>query len=92
VELGFSPSRTLMPHLQIRVECHAGTRADETPLRFEWEERLIEVGEVLDRWYQMESEPGWPRADYFKVRGADQSEYLLRHDLGSDRWFLERPR
>jgi hypothetical protein len=24
----------------------------------------------------------------FKVRGMDQTEYLLKHDLESDEWFL----
>lgn len=74
--------------IPIQVECYAGTKADETPRRFTWEERLIDLGEVLDRWHQVESLPEWPRADYFKVRGVDQREYLLKHDLESDEWFL----
>jgi hypothetical protein len=77
-----------MKLVQIQVECYAGAKADETPRRFIWEEKPIEVGEVLDRWYQVESQPEWPRADYFKVRGMDQTEYLLKHDLESDEWFL----
>jgi hypothetical protein len=40
------------------------------------------------RWYQVESKPEWPRADYFKVRGMDEQEYLLKHDLESDEWYL----
>jgi hypothetical protein len=78
--------------IQIQVKCYAGAKADETPRRFKWEERLIEVSEVLDRWYQVESQPEWPRAGYFKVRGADQREYLLKHDLESDEWFLGQQR
>ena len=76
---------TLIP---IKVECYAGAKADETPRRFFWEAGLVEVGEVLDRWFQVESQPEWPRADYFKVLGADQREYLLKHDLESDEWYL----
>jgi hypothetical protein len=72
----------------IQVECYAGMKADETPRRFKWEEQSIEVAEVLDRWFQIESKPEWPRADYFKVRGGDGREYLLKHDLESDTWFL----
>jgi len=71
----------------IQVECYAGAKADETPRRFTWNEHTIEVSEVLDRWYQVESRPEWPRADYFKVRAIDGSEYLLKHDLESDEWF-----
>ena len=72
----------------IQVECYSGAKADETPRRLRWEERRIEVDEVLDRWHQLESRPEWPRADYFKVRGADGREYLLKHDLESYEWFL----
>ncbi len=72
----------------IKVECYAGGKADETPRRFFFEGEAIEVAEVLDRWYQVESKPEWPRADYFKVRGKDGIEYLLKHDLESDEWFL----
>ena len=77
-----------MKLIPIQVECYAGSKAEETPRRLRWEERLIEVSEVLDRWHQVESRPEWPRADYFKVRGADGREYLIKHDLESDEWFL----
>ena len=72
----------------IQVECYAGTKADETPRRFVWEEQAVEVEEVLDCWHQVESQPEWPRADYFKVRGADGHAYLLKQDLEADEWFL----
>ena len=72
----------------IQVECYAGMKADETPRRFVYRGQPIEVTEVLDRWYQIESRPEWPRADYFKVRGADGRDYLLKHDLETDEWFL----
>jgi hypothetical protein len=74
----------------VQVECYAGHKADETPRRFLWEQEWIEVRDVLDRWYQIESQPEWPRADYFKVLGSDQNEYLLKHDLESDAWYLGR--
>jgi len=84
--LYFSYGMKLTP---IRVECYAGAKPDETPRRLTWEGRTIEV-EVLDRWYQVESKPEWPRADYFKVQAANEREYLLKHDLESDEWFLGR--
>jgi hypothetical protein len=71
----------------IQVECF-GVKADETPRRFTLNEHTIEVGEVLDRWYQIRSQPEWPRADYFKVRAVDGTAYLLKHDLEADEWFL----
>ena len=72
----------------IQVQCYAGAKADETPRRFSLEGRSVEVSEVLDRWYQIESKPEWPRANYFKVGATDGREYLLKHDLESDEWFL----
>jgi hypothetical protein len=74
----------------IQVESYAGYKADETPRRFLAEDRWNEVEEVLDRWYQIESQPEWPQANYFKVRATDQHEYLLKHDQESDEWFLCR--
>jgi len=77
--------------IPVQVECYAGAKADETPRRFVLEGQSIEVSEVLDRWYQVESRPEWPRADYFKVSAVDQREYVLKHDLESDEWFLGQP-
>jgi hypothetical protein len=86
----FGPSGGFMQLNPIQVECYAGTKADETPRRLSLEGRTIGVAQVLDRWYQVESKPEWPRADYFKVRAVDDREYLLKHDLESDEWFLGR--
>ena len=72
----------------VKVECYASAKADETPRRFNENGLIVEVGEVVDRWYQVESQPEWPRADYFKVRREDGREYLLKHDLESDEWYL----
>jgi hypothetical protein len=67
---------------EIRVECHAGYRADQHPLRFLLRGRLFEVAEVEDRWYS-------PGAIYFRVRADNGNFYILRHDEGMDVWTLE---
>jgi hypothetical protein len=36
------------------------------------------------------SSPRSPRADYFKVLGANPCEHLLKHDLETGVWFLGR--
>ncbi len=72
----------------VRVECHAGYRADERPLRFFLEDRRVEVCEVLDRWIGLDHR-------YFKVLGGDGIVYILRHDTTDDCWELtksDRPR
>ena len=79
-----------MQLIPIRVKCYAGTKTDEAPRQFILGTQTIQAAEVLDRWHQVESKPEWPRADYFKVQGADQHEHLLKHDLESDQWFLGR--
>ncbi len=63
----------------VKVECYAGYRAEETPLRFYLGERCIEVTEVLDRWLD-------PAHRYFKLRGDDDGIYILRHSTGEDIW------
>ena len=68
--------------IRIRVECHAGYRADERPLRFALRGRLFEVTEVEDRWYS-------PGVIYFRVRASDGNFYVLRHDEGMDVWTLD---
>ena len=77
-----------MKRIPIPVECYVGTKADETPRRFTWQGRTVEVSEVLDRWYQVESKPEWPRTDYSKVRALGDCDFLPKHDLQSDKWYL----
>jgi len=72
----------------IQVESYSGVKVDETPRRFRQGDEWVEIEEILDRWHQVKNLPEWPRAEYFKVRGADQHTYLLKHDLESDEWFL----
>lgn len=64
---------------KIQVECHAGYRGEEAPLRFFLGKRLVEVEEVLDRWID-------PNHRYFKVKGNDGGTYILRHDAKAGRW------
>ena len=66
----------------IRVECYAGYKADERPLRFSLGENVVEIADVEDRWYS-------PGATYFRVRGEDGNFYVLRHDEGMDVWTLD---
>lgn len=65
----------------IRVDCHAGYRAEEIPRRLFIKERPIQVVEVLDRWLA-------PDHRYFKVRGDDGGLYVIRYDVEADRWEL----
>jgi hypothetical protein len=54
--------------VQVRGECHAGHRGEETPRRLLRDERAIDVAEVLDRWLA-------PDHRYFKVLGANGASH-----------------
>jgi hypothetical protein len=66
---------------EARVECYAGHRGEETPRRFSFDGRTIEVVEVLDAWLA-------PDHRYFKLRGDEGGCYILRHDVPGARWEL----
>jgi hypothetical protein len=66
----------------VEVECYAGYRGDERPVRVKMGEQRLEVVEVEDRWYS-------PGETYFRVRVADGDHYVLRHLEAQDLWSLE---
>lgn len=67
--------------MDVKVDCYAGYRGEETPRRIDLERRCVEVVEVIDRWYGQDHR-------YFKLLGDDGAVYLLRHDESADRWEL----
>lgn len=67
--------------MRVRTECYAGHRGEETPRRFFLGERPVEVAEVVDRWIGEDHR-------YFKIRGEDDTVYILRHDERSGDWEL----
>lgn len=67
---------------EIRVECYAGYRPDERPLRFTLRGREFQVEEVDGQWFS-------PSAMYFRVRANDGNFYVLRHDEVQDAWTLD---
>jgi len=70
--------------MKLKVECYAGWKADERPLRFELDGGGYAVEEVLDQWYG-------PESTFFKVRADDGNLYILRHVAQgeADEWCLE---
>ena len=77
---GWLSAFEVMLVIDIHVECYAGSRADERPVRFRLADRMIDVDEVLDRWLA-------PDHRYFKVR-AGGDIYILRNDVASGSWEL----
>jgi len=67
--------------MQIRVDCYAGYRGEETPRFIRLAVNKIEVIQVLDRWLA-------PDHRYFKLLGDDEATYIIRHDSVSGQWEL----
>src|SRR5207249_3360110 len=68
--------------IAVQVECYAGYKADERPVRFHLGDRTLDVQSVEDQWYS-------PSEVYFRVIASDGNTYILGHDEGQDRWTLQ---
>ena len=66
----------------MRVECYAGYKGDERPVRLQIGEQMIEIAEVEDRWYS-------PGATYFRVLLTTGERYVLRREDAQDLWTLQ---
>ncbi len=62
--------------MKLDVECYAGRKAEERPLRFRMEGKQYEVEEVLDQWYD-------PDSIFYKVRAGDGNLYILRQQTST---------
>lgn len=65
----------------VRVECYAGYKAEERPVRIVFETQTLEIAEVEDRWYS-------PGATYFRALAESGDRYVLRHDDAQGVWSL----
>ena len=68
--------------LAVAVDCYADSRGEETPRRFTFENRLIEIRTVVGRWQT-------PDHRYFNVSTAAGERYTLRQDVGTGAWEVE---
>jgi hypothetical protein len=66
----------------VEVECYAGHKGDERPMRVRLGEQMEEVAGVEDRWYS-------PGETYFRVVMHSGDRYILRHREVQDVWILE---
>lgn len=64
------------------MECYAGHKADERPLRVRLGEGMQDIALVEDRWYS-------PGETYFRVVMTSGDRYILRHREIQDVWILE---
>ncbi len=67
---------------RVEVECYAGYRANERPVRLTLGGQMLEIVEVEARWYS-------PGETYFRVRVEGGDRYVLRYVEAQDDWSLE---
>jgi len=67
--------------MDVKVECYSGYKAQERPVRFSLGKKVLNVVEILDRWYGEDH-------DYFKLLADDGNTYLLCYARDEDRWEL----
>jgi hypothetical protein len=65
----------------VKVTAYSGYKANERPLSFIMNRERIEVREIIDRWYGVES-------DYFKILGQDGMVYILKWHRLLDVWLV----
>jgi hypothetical protein len=83
----------------LKVECYAGYKPDERPLRFSFvttsgKSDLTSERSVIRRartYHVTEVLDRWYGPDYecFRVRADDRNLYVLRHHFGQDTWSLD---
>jgi hypothetical protein len=78
----------MINQVPIEVQCHSGYKADEYPKSFELNDKEFEIVDITDRWYQGANNPEWPVSNYFKVIASDHKQYILKHELEKDKWYL----
>ena len=66
----------------VEVQCYAGRKADERPVRFQIGDRDYIVEEIVEQWYG-------PDDAFYKVHGDDGKMYLLRHHTSDGTWNIE---
>ena len=80
-----------MKLIPIEVESYSGAKTEVYPLSFYWMNIKYDIKEIADRWYQAQTTPDAPVADYFKVRTENKSIFIIKHELISGQWFLVSP-
>jgi hypothetical protein len=67
--------------MRIEVECYAGYKADERPVRLRLREEALDVVEVEDQWYS-------PGETFFRVRVSNGDRYVLKQIEAQDTWYI----
>ncbi len=67
--------------LTIRVECYAGYRGEQEPVRIRLGNEQLGVIEIQDRWLS-------PEHRYFRILSDDNNTYIIRQNSATQDWEL----
>lgn len=65
----------------MQVQCYAGRKDDERPVRFRVGDRDYIVEEIIEQWYG-------PDDSFYKARADDGNVYLLRRRTSTGTWSM----
>ena len=66
--------------MKIQVECYAGHKAGDRPIKFWLGDIVLFVESIEDQWYGSDA--------YFRVRADDGNTYVLSHNEMNNQWTL----
>ena len=66
----------------MRVECYAGYKGHERPVKFQLGDHMVDMAQLEDRWYS-------PGATYFRILLTNRERYVLRREDPQDVWTLQ---
>ena len=66
----------------IQVQCYAGYKGDQRPLRIRLQDGFHEIAEIEDRWYS-------PGETFFRIRLANGDRYVLCRQEAQDVWTIQ---
>ncbi len=70
----------------IQVTCYAGYKSNESPRSFVWNERVLNITRIVDRWYDSRVNARSEVTDYFRVQADDGGTYIIRYNRLFDSW------
>lgn len=70
----------------VKVECYSGYIVNERPAAFTYRGCRREVAVIIDRWYEGGIDATRPAVNYYKVKTAGGSTFILRYLSLFDAW------
>ena len=73
---------------RIDVECYGDYKANERPMAFTFRGIRREIQDIVDRWYEGNTDSSSPEMSYFKVKTTEGQIFIIRYQLLFDAWSI----